>query len=467
MSNFITADLAIIGTGSGNTLITPFWDDRTVVMAEKGVFGGTCINVGCIPTKMFVRPATLARTPEEASRLGVEVQVGKIDWPGMRDRIFGRIDAIAAGGRHYRAEELENVTLIEQAVTLDGTNGFVAPDGTRVEARQMVIAAGSRAALPDVEGIDLDGVHTSDTIMRLEALPERLVVVGGGYIACEFAGVFSGLGSAVTQVIRGPELLSQLDESIRGAFNEQAREHWNVVTEHPLERIERATDGTLIVHAGGERFEADAVLMATGRTPNTDLIGAREAKLDMHDDGRLIVDEYQRVVRGGTPVEGVYAIGDICSPHQLKHVANYEARIVMHNLENPTELQANEQLPVPAAIFSYPEIAMVGLTSQQATEQYGAEAVVTHTQRYGDTAYGWAMEDQSGLFTVIAERKSGLILGAHAMGYQASNLIQPVISAMSFGIPAHRFTRGQYWIHPALMEVTENAMLGVQPESTS
>lgn len=465
MSTHILADLAIIGTGSGNTLITPFWDDKRVVMAEKGVFGGTCINVGCIPTKMFVRPAALARTNEESSRLGVDVTVTDVRWREIRDRIFERIDAISAGGRNYRAIELPNVTLVEQEVRLDGVRGFVAPDGTTVEATQMVIAAGSRAALPDVPGIDLPGVHTSDSIMRLDVLPERLIIIGGGYIACEFAGVFSGLGSRVTQVVRGSELMRSLDETVRAPFQNEAARHWNLVTDHQLEAISRDSGGELTVHAGGETFTADAVLVATGRVPNTDLIGAADAGLDMNPDGTLIVDEYQRVLRNGTAVDGVYAIGDIASSYQLKHVANYEARIVMHNLEHPDSLKANEQLPVPAAVFTHPELATVGLTTAQAQEMYGADVVSTHTQRYGDTAYGWAMEDQTGVFTAIVHRESGQLLGAHAMGYQASNLMQPAITAMSFKIPAHEFARGQYWIHPALMEVTENAMLGASPES--
>lgn len=188
----LRADLAIIGSGSGNSLITPFWDDKRVVIAEKGIFGGTCLNAGCIPTKMYVRPAALAVAPDEAARLGVTMRTESVDWPGIRDRIFGRIDAISAAGERYRAEELDNVALISQEVRLNGPRSFVAADGTTVEADQLVIAAGSRAVIPSIPGIDLPGVHTSDTVMRLGEQPRRVLVIGGGYIACEFAGIFSG-----------------------------------------------------------------------------------------------------------------------------------------------------------------------------------------------------------------------------------------------------------------------------------
>lgn len=468
----LAPDLAIIGSGSGNSLITPFWNDKRVVIADGGVFGGTCLNVGCIPTKMFVRPAMLARSPEEAARLGVSMRTEGADWSAIRDRIFGRIDSISEGGRRYRAE-LENVDLIEQMVELDGPRAFVAADGSRVEPRQLVIAAGSRPVKPDVPGVDLPGVHTSDTVMRLDALPRRIAIIGAGFIACEFAGVFSGLGSEVVQLVRGGRLMKTLDDDMSEAFTAAASRNWDVHLGHALRGIRRAADGSLLVEAGpgndGAEIEVDIVLLATGRRPNTDLIGAERAGLDLHEDGRLAVDEFQRVLSGGEPVEGVYALGDICSEHQLKHVANYEARVVAHNLEHGPGLPGGSarglretgDRPIPAAVFTEPELAVVGLGESDAAERIGAENVTVKLQRYGDTAYGWAMEDGTGLCKVIADRRSGAILGAQLMGYQASNLIQPIIMAMSLGVDAFTAAKSQYWIHPALIEVVENALLGL------
>lgn len=462
----LQADLAIIGSGSGNSLVTPFWDDKRVVIAEKGVFGGTCLNVGCIPTKMFVRPAALARGPEEAARLGVQQRTESVDWPGIRDRIFSRIDAISAGGEQYR-EELENVELVRQRVRLTGGTSFIADDGTEVEATQLVIAAGSRPELPEVPGIDLPQVHTSDTVMRIDELPRRVVVIGGGFVACEFAGVFSGLGSEVVQVNRGERLMRAIDEEVSRAYTAEAERQWTVRLGRVLQRIVPATDGGVsveIVSSNGEveTHEADIVLVALGRRPNTDLIGAQEAGFDLHPDGRLVVDATQRVLRGGRPLEGVYALGDICSAAQLKHVANHEARVVAHNLEHPDDLRESRQHAVPSAVFSSPELAQVGLTEAEAVDRIGAEHVTAKTQQYGDTAYGWAMEDRTGIFKVVADRRDGTILGAHVMGYQASNLVQVVVMAMSFGLDAYTAARGQYWIHPALMEVAENALLGLE-----
>lgn len=475
----LRADVAIIGSGSGNSLITPFWDDKQVVLAEKGLgptgaFGGTCLNAGCIPTKMFVRPATVARAADEARRLGVSMEYGRAEWADIRDRIFGRVDAIAAGGEDYR-KNLPHVTLIPETVTCTGGTSVTSASGTEIEPAQLVIAAGSRPVLPDIPGIDLPQVHTSDSIMRLEHAPNRLLIVGGGYIACEFAGIFSGLGTDVIQINRSQGLLRAADEDISQQFSAQAEQTWDVRYERTVGAItqESATAHTdsptgapvtvEVICSDGtvEQITVDAVLVAIGRQPNSDTVGAKEAGFDLHADGRIAVDQYQRVLSGGEPVTGVYALGDISSAPMLKHVANHEARVVAHNLENPEDLRASRREPIPAAVFSYPEVAQVGLTEAEAIEAHGREHITSHTQRYGDTAYGWAMEDSSGLFKVIADRRTGTILGAHAVGYQSSNLIQPIVQAMSFGQDAYTAARGQYWIHPALMEVTENALLGL------
>lgn len=450
-------DLAIVGSGSGNSLLTPFWDGKQVAIAESGVFGGTCLNVGCIPTKMFVRPAQLARTWQEAEKLGVQLPPGRADFAAIRDRIFARIDPISAGGLEYR-QQAGNVTVLGEVQLLDERTLRTA-DGTEIQAEQIVLAAGSRPALPDIDGIDLPGVHTSDTIMRIEQ-PRRLLVIGAGFIACEFASIFAGLGTEVTQLVRGEKLLKYLDDEICEAFNSQV--DWDVQLHAEPQSIAAGPEG-LSVRTGAGTFTADAVLVATGRRPNTEFTAP--AGLDLHPDGRLQVDQFQRVLRGGEPVAGLYALGDISGEQQLKHAANHQARVVAHNLEHPDDLREVSEAAIPAAVFTHPEIAHIGLTEAQARAEIG-EHITVKTQKYADTAYGWAMEDDQGLFKVVADQRDGRILGAHVLGYEAANLIQPLITAMNLGIDAHTLARGQYWIHPALMEVAENALLGLDvPES--
>lgn len=466
-------DLAIIGSGSGNTLITPEWDNKKVAIIEGGTFGGTCLNVGCIPTKMLVYPAELARAADDAGRLGVDLQHTGTRWADLRDRIFTRIDSISEAGRAYRADELQHVDLYEEEARFTADRTLVTASGAVITADQVVIAAGSRPVVPGIPGLDLPQVHTSDTVMRLDEQPRRMLIIGGGYIAAEFAHVFSALGTDVTLAVRSGQLLRSLDHTVSERFTERAQSQWTVLTGRQVTRVVSNADGsvtaTVVATDGGEsKVGADVVLVATGRTPNSDRVGALEAGFDLTADGRIAVDAFQRVTRKGKPVPGVWALGDISSPFQLKHVANHEARVVSHNLLHPDALHASDHRYVPAAVFTRPQIATVGLTEEQALEraERTGSRVAVAVQQYGSTAYGWAMEDTTGIVKILAEEDTGTILGAHIMGHEASNLIQPLIQAMHFGLDAFTMARGQYWIHPALAEVVENALLSLRAPST-
>ncbi|EMY35017.1 pyridine nucleotide-disulfide oxidoreductase dimerization subunit [Arthrobacter crystallopoietes BAB-32] len=464
-------DLAIIGSGSGNSLITPFWDNRKVAIIDGGTFGGTCLNTGCIPTKMYAYPAQLASAVKEAAGLGVDMALEQVHWPRMRDRIFGRIDAISDGGRRYRDEELDNVSLYAEYARFTGPKTLVTASGATIEAEQIVIAAGSRAVLPDVPGIDLPQVHTSDSVMRLPELPGRVLIVGGGFVAAEFAAVFSSFGSQVIQINRSAPLLKSADALVSERFTAAAASRWDVRLGWTLAAVEEAGGGVKATirgaDGGQETVDADIVLVATGRVTNADTLDIPAAGYDLEADGRIAVDAWQRVQRNGAPVDGVYALGDVSNAYQLKHVANHEARVVAHNLEHPDNLRRSDHRFVPSAVFTQPQIASVGLTEEQARQdaELKGSDVVTAVQEYGTTAYGWAMEDRTGFVKLIADRRSGMLLGAHIMGHEASLLIQPLIQAMSFGLDVPSMARGQYWIHPALMEVVENALLALGIEA--
>lgn len=450
-------DLAIIGSGSGNSLVTPDFDDKQVAVIESGTFGGTCLNVGCIPTKMFVYAAEVADTVRDAGRYGIEATVDKVDWPAIRDRIFARIDPISDSGREYRVHGSNTTAYLgrarftgerELAVTLPGgrTQG--------VSADQVVIATGAHAVVPRV--VTESGVpfHTSDTIMRIDALPAHLVILGGGFIAAEMAHIFAGLGSRVTVVARGGQLLRHLDAEIAERFTDLARLQWDVRTGVEVTAVDQASGGVTLHLSDGSTASGDLLLVATGRAPSTVDLDLHVAGIDRHPDGRVRVDEH-----GQTCVPGVWALGDVSSPYQLKHVANAEARVVAHNLVHPDDLRTLPHDHVPAAVFTSPQIATVGLTEEECRER--GRPHVVNVQRYGDTAYGWAMEDTTSICKLIADPRTGLLLGAHVMGPQSSSLIQPVLAAMASGTPAHEAARGQYWIHPALSEVIENALLGL------
>jgi mycothione reductase len=454
-----TYDLAIIGTGSGNTILDQRYANKRVAVCEQGTFGGTCLNVGCIPTKMFVYAAEVAETVRAAARYGIDAHIDRVRWDDIVSRVFGRIDPIAISGEDYRRSS-PNVDVYDQhtrfaAVQPDGRYLLRTEDGDEFTAEQVVIAAGARAMVPPAIldcGVEY---HTSDTIMRIPTLPEHLVIVGGGFVAAEFAHIFSALGVRITLVIRGGMLLRHLDDTISERFTRIAAAKWEVRTRRNVIGSRPVSSGVELELDDGSTLTGDAVLVATGRVPNGDLLDAEQAGIEV-DDGRIVVDEYQR-----TSARGVFALGDVSSPYELKHVANHEARVVQHNLlldwDDTAAMVATDHRYVPSAVFTDPQIASVGLTENRAVAQgFDVSCVI---QDYGGVAYGWAMEDTTGVVKLIAQRKTGRLLGAHIMGHQASSIIQPLIQAMSFGLTAPQMARGQYWIHPALPEVVENALL--------
>jgi mycothione reductase len=447
-------DIAVIGSGSGNSLATPELADRSIAVIEEGTFGGTCLNVGCIPTKMFVYPAGIAEAARDGARLGVDATVDKVRWRDIRDRIFGRIDAISAGGREYRARGAPNTSLYEAHASFQDPHTLALSSGEELTADQIVIAAGSRARVPDVVAGSGVPFHTSDTVMRIDELPPRVAILGGGYIAAEFAHVFSALGARVTVIARGAPLLRHIDREIAERFTEQVGHRWDLRLNSVVTALAGDAGGVRLELGDGSVVEADLLLVATGRIPNSDRLNLSAAGVDVHPDGRIVADAHQR-----TSVPHIWALGDVSSEYRLKHVANHELRVVAHNLAHPEDLVESDHRFVPSAIFTHPQLAGVGLTEEQA--RASGRRYVTAVQGYGSTAYGWAMEDTHSVCKLIADPASGQLLGAHLMGEQASTLIQPLIQAMSFGLGAHEMARRQYWIHPALTEVVENALLAL------
>jgi mycothione reductase len=454
-------DIAIIGTGSGNSLLDERYTDKRVAICEQGTFGGTCLNVGCIPTKMFVYAAEVSQNVRDTARFGVDATLDGVRWNDIVSRVFGRIDPIAMGGENYRRSS-PNVSVFDTHTrfaerTADGRYMLRTEGGQEFTADQVVIAAGSRVSVPDAVsdcGVDY---YTSDTIMRIGELPSHLVIIGGGFVAAEFAHTFAALGTRVSLVIRGGTLLKHCDDTICERFTDIASKKWEIHNHCNVLGATQDDNGITLTMDNGATLGADAVLVATGRIPNGDQLDAESAGIEVRD-GSIVVDEYQR-----TAARGVFALGDVSSDYQLKHVANHEARVVRENLlldwDDTASLKRSDHRYVPSAVFTDPQIAMVGLTENQA-RALGYD-VRSKVQDYGDVAYGWAMEDTTGIAKIIVEAETGKILGAHIMGYQASSLIQPIIQAMSFGLAGQDMARGQYWIHPALPEVIENALLSL------
>lgn len=456
-------DLLIVGTGSGNSILTPEYDDWNVAIVERDVFGGTCLNRGCIPSKMLVVPANRIVDAAESSPLGVDFAEPTVHWPAIRDRIFGRIDPIAAGGEKFR-EGLDNVTVLRgeahmkdpRTVAVSGAGG----SSHEVRAQRIVLAAGARPRIPDIDGLAATPYHTSDSIMRIGVIPEHLIILGGGFIAAEMGHVFAALGSRVSVVHRGSRLLRHLDVDVSTRFTQEFAKRVYLHLDAEVTRVDH-TDGefALAIESAhpqhgtrSERLSGDALLVTTGRIPNGDRLGVRNAGVHLDPGGYVVTDETLY-----TGVEGIWALGDIRNEAQLKHLANQEARVVSHNLLDPEHPLSIDQRVVPHAVFSHPEIGSVGAREVDLDARRRAHRVGRCD--HGGVAYGWALEDSSGFAKVLVCEETNEILGAHIVGHQAATLIQQLTQAMAFGIPADRLAREQIWCHPALPELIENALL--------
>lgn len=471
MTDVTHYDIALIGSGSANSFPGPEFAGRSIVQIDRGVgpdhvFGGTCLNLGCIPTKMFVHTANLAHTPAESARFGVTEQLRHVDWPAIRDRIFGRIDPITAGGEQYRAEHEDNANL----TLLRGTARFLdrrtlqvsGHDGSErtISADTIVLGAGSRPVLPEIDGLAEARPHTSDTIMRIAQLPASLAILGSGVIAVEMAHIFASLGVEVTLIARSAQLLRAADADVSARLTEILGDRLRLETELSTTSVRRTGEGIELrgLRDGAEvTVQAEELLVAVGRRPNSDLLDVAAAGIDTAEDGRVRVDEHQRVLGAGEVLEGLWAFGDLSSAEQLKHVANHEQRIVRHNILHPEQLRRSDTMPIPSGVFTHPQIAWVGLDEESARRS--GRRVKVAVQEYASIAYGWAMEDSTGFAKIIADAETTEILGAHLIGPEATTLVQLLIQAMSTGQTARDIATTQYWIHPAMPELIENALL--------
>ncbi|MGO3787617.1 mycothione reductase [Corynebacterium variabile] len=474
-------DLIIVGTGSGNSIPEEL-NDRKIAIVEKGIFGGTCINVGCIPTKMYVYTADVARELSEASRYGlspvnpgtgepVDQPQWRIDWDGLKERVFGRrIDPISRGGEEYRrGDETPNITLYSDVARFTGDRTMQIGPGENgdatitVTADQIILATGTRTWVPDVIAESGVRYRTNVDVMRMEQLPRTMVILGGSIIATEFAHVFSSLGVEVFVINRSNTLLRKFDETVSTRFTEVAGTQWTNLLGRTVTAAREHGGLVTVTLDDGREIDCDELLLAQGRVPNSDLLDCAAGGVELDGDGKIIVDDF-----GRTSADGVWALGDAIAGPELKHVANQEARAVFHNVASSDEfdLEPLKHDNVPGGIFSHPQIGYVGMTETEARAwaEENDRTITVKVQEYSDVAYGWAMEDTTGFCKLIADAGSRRLLGAHIMGPQAATLIQLLVTAIEFDLDLVDFARKQYWPHPSLSELVENALLGLEFE---
>ena len=450
-------DLIIIGAGSGNTIPGPDHVGWRIAIIEKDRFGGTCLNRGCIPSKMLIHAADVAETIHTAAPFGLTARLEHLDWERLIGRVWQRIDPVADEGEAWRQTQ-PTTTVFKGEARFVGDKTLEV-NGQRLTAPRIILAAGARPIMPAIPGLEQVRYHTSDTIMRLPRQPQRLAVLGGGYIGAELSHFFGALGTAITILHRGDRLLAREDEEISQRFTDLYARRFTVLLHTQVQRVQQQDDTiTLDLSVDGrpQQVTCDVLLLAVGRVPNTDLLDVARAGIAVDAQGRVVTNAYHE-----TTVPGIWALGDIASRYQLKHAANAEARTVAYNVAHPTSQRRRDDFAMPHAVFAGPQVASVGLTEREVHAQ--GWPYLVGKRDYSATAYGWALGDTESFVKLLAHAETRQVLGAHCLGPHAALLLQPLVNAMRFGETVDQLAHNTFYIHPALTEVVEQALLALAP----
>jgi mycothione reductase len=457
-------DLIVIGTGSAMNYINRIIDsnpEMKIAVIDKDEPGGICLTRGCIPSKLLLYPAELIRDIETASLFGIKLEIKNIDFSAIMERMRKKIGEDI---EMIRKGLTENPYLDYYHETAEFTSPYTLKVGEKTLYSKMIfLCTGSRPALPPVKGLEETGYLTSDTVLGLKERPSNLAILGGGYIAAEYGHFFSAMGAEVTVIGRNSRFLPQEEPEISELARIKMSEYMKILTNHEVLEIRREADGqkTLIAKnkSSGEELKitVDEILVATGRVPNTDILHPERAGIKTDIQGWILVDEYLE-----TSQPNIWAMGDANGKYMFKHVGNYESGIVYLNAILKERIKADYHA-VPHAVFSYPEIAGVGMGEQEAVEKYGEERVVVGLKFFEDTAKGAAMELRDYFVKVILDEEEEKILGAHIIGPHASILIHQIIPLMYTESRSTEPIMHGMVIHPSLNEVVTSAFYSRLP----
>ncbi len=445
-------DLIVIGGGTaGMNLIFPLTGQgwRTALV-ETSHLGGTCINVGCIPSKTLISSARVMQTVRDAQKLGVVTEPPQADWPAMvnrKDELVGRI----RGRRYKTVDRNDNITLYEGRAAFSGPES-IEVNGETITAPKIVIAAGARTAVPPVPGLEEVDYLTSTSVMEMKELPGSMLILGGGIIALEFSQLFARLGVEVTILQRDDRLAPNLDPEISEEIEKLLDEEGiRVMTDTNISSIERKEGLVIATDESGEgpvRYQAEQILVATGRHPNSDWLDLDKAGVDTNQRGYISVDRTFK-----TSAEGIWALGDITGGMMFTHRAWHDAHLLSRHFLQGEKIDSSARL-IPFAVFTEPEIAAVGLDEAAAQEKGYDVAVHRFPFRFQGRAR--AMEKYDGFIKMTVDKKdNGKILGTVMIGPEAGELIHELVAAIRFGATAHDLF-DMIHVHPTLSEAVHN-----------
>ncbi|WP_417262153.1 glutathione-disulfide reductase [Celeribacter sp.] len=435
-------DLFVIGGGSGGVRAARLTaaDGHKVAMAEEFRMGGTCVIRGCVPKKLMVFASQYSGHAEDGKKYGWDIRIGQFDWSQFQGKLKAELSRLE--GIYTKNAGNAGVEILHQRATVKDPHTVVLADGTEKTAKHILVAVGGTPFVPDnVPGIEL--AITSNEIFDIPELPKRILIVGGGYIACEFACIFNGLGSEVTQYYRGAQILRGFDDEARGHIAELIDEQGiNLHVGTDVERLEKRDDGIWVKATDGREGTFDVVLYATGRKPATAGLGLEEAGVEMGRYGEGRVDDYSQ-----TNIPSIFAVGDVTDRIQLTPVAIREA-VAFHE----TVFKGNPIKPdhsnVPSAIFTQPEYGTVGLTEEQAREEGPVEV---YSAAFRPMQNSFIEKNHRVMFKLIVCADTRKVLGCHIIAPQAGEMIQLAGVAVKMGATKEDFD-ATVAVHPTMAE---------------
>src|SRR5215218_86795 len=436
-------DLFVIGAGSGGvraSRVAAAYGAR-VAVAEEHKVGGTCVIRGCVPKKLLVYGAHFAEDLEDAAMFGWDVPEKRFDWPTLRDNVLAEVTRIE--GAYTETLTNHDVTVFDERAEITGPNSVRLAGGREITVDKILVATGARPVLPRIEGIE--HAITSNEVFLLDQLPNRIVIVGGGYIANEFAGIFHQFGSRVTLINRTDVILRHYDQQIVDRLLQiSLRKGIEFRFNSRIDRIERGETGTVrISMTGCDNLEADALLFAVGREPNIEGLGLESAGVQLGDKGQIKVDEDNR-----TSVPSIFAIGDVTDRVQLTPVAIREGQAFADTVfgNKPTRVDYGS---IPSAVFSHPPLAGVGLTEGQARNKLGS--VKTFTSDFRAMKNVLAGRNERSLYKLVVDGETDEVVGLHMIGPDAPEILQAAAIAVKAKLKKEDFD-AVVALHPTMAE---------------
>lgn len=445
-------DVIVIGSGSGAIIADEaVAHGMKTALVDRGPLGGTCLNLGCIPSKMLIYPADRIVQIQEAKKLGIEAEIRNIDFKLIMERMRKSIRESQSHIREYM-EKTENLDLYQGEGHFTG-DYTLEVSGEKTKGEKIFIASGSRPFIPPIKGLDRVSYLTNETVLQLKARPDSLLIIGGGYIAVEYGHFLAAIGTQVTILEMADRLVLPEEPEISELLKKELSRRMDVHTGAQATEVKKKGNSVTVLAKDKntdkeQEFSGQSILVAVGRRSNADILKVENTGVETDKRGFVKVNQYLE-----TNKRNIFAVGDANGQQMFTHIANREAVIAAQNAFHETKLEMDYSA-APHAVYSHPQIASVGLTEENARKDHD---ILVGRTKYNQVAKGEAMMEKDGFAKAIVEKGSGKILGFHIIGPHAPILIQEVINAMTSGGHTEEIDHGIH-IHPALSELVPTTL---------